>query len=246
MTALEIQWKLLRPGPRLRRVARPRGGRRGGRRAGARPMGVGPRRSRVGSDDPRRPTRLGRQVPAVRRATASATASSGATPASPPWTSSTTTCGPASSLARRVGLVRLTDDDEVLRAVSEPPLDDPGVLPWHVPRTVRRRHRRRQLGLDRVRRRRGVPAAGPDARARSWDRGARGRSARRRRPRARTCWRGSAAEASRRRSTDAAARLRTVQHGGDVGHRRAIGICARFSGTPRYGGRDAEVVHART
>ena len=29
---------------------------------------------------------------------------------------------PTSSLARRVGLVRLTDDDEVLRAVSEPPL----------------------------------------------------------------------------------------------------------------------------
>ena len=29
---------------------------------------------------------------------------------------------PTSSLARRVGLVRLTDDDEVLRAISEPPL----------------------------------------------------------------------------------------------------------------------------
>ena len=39
--------------------------------------------------------------------------------------------------------------------------DDPGVLPWALPRQVPGRDRRGQLGLDRVRRRPGAAAAGP-------------------------------------------------------------------------------------
>ena len=177
--------------------------------------------------------------------TASATASSGATPDSPRWTSSTTTCGPTSSLARRVGLVRLTDDDEVLRGSFRATADDAGVLPRHVPRPVRRRHRRRQLGLDRVRHRRCVPSAGSDDRAGQWDRGPRRRSAR-----GGDVQRGPS-RAARPLTLLAPDRRRSgaFPHGPsgeDVGHRPAIGIYARSSGTPRYGGRDAEIVHGRT
>ena len=45
---------------------------------------------------------------------------------------------PGSSLARRVGLERLTDDEAVAAAVHEPPRRHPCVLPWAVPGPLRR------------------------------------------------------------------------------------------------------------
>ena len=47
----------------------------------------------------------------------------GTTPASPPWTSSTTTCARRSRWPPRVGLERIATDDEIERAVTEPPAD---------------------------------------------------------------------------------------------------------------------------
>ena len=51
-----------------------------------------------------------------------------------------------------------------MAAITEPPDDDPGVLPGPVPATLRVRDRRRQLGLDGVRPQppQRDPPAGPD------------------------------------------------------------------------------------
>ena len=81
---------------------------------------------------------------------------------------------PEKSLAARVGLERLTDDDEVERAMTEPPARHPGLLPGQVPAEVGRRHRGRQLGLAGVRHRRRSAAAGADDGTAPWNRGARG------------------------------------------------------------------------
>ena len=69
---------------------------------------------------------------------------------------------PEKSLAARVGLERITDDAEVERAMTEPPADTRAYFRGRCLPEVRRRHRRRQLGLPGVRHRRRAPAAGPD------------------------------------------------------------------------------------
>ena len=67
---------------------------------------------------------------------------------------------PSRALAPRAGLERLTTDAEVERAVTEPPVRHPGVLPGPVPGQVRLQHRGRQLGLAGLRRGPGAPAPG--------------------------------------------------------------------------------------
>ena len=95
-------------------------------------------RPRVRPDVAGRPASTGWPSTACSTATASATTSRGTTPGSPPWTCSTTTCGPSKSLARRVGLAAghrrrrgRAGDDRAARG-------HPGLLPGHVPAEVGR------------------------------------------------------------------------------------------------------------
>ena len=82
-----------RPGPEVRRLGRPGLRGRERRRRGAPPVGGRAHRARGRPDVAGRSARLGGQVPPASRATASATAWPGTTPAWPRWTSSTTTSG---------------------------------------------------------------------------------------------------------------------------------------------------------
>ena len=67
ITALDVQWELLRPGPQVRRGARARVRRRGRRRGGPAPVGGGAHRRSRPTRCAGRPARLGGQVPPDRR-----------------------------------------------------------------------------------------------------------------------------------------------------------------------------------
>ena len=116
VTALEVQWELLRPGPQVRRGARAR--RASARRSAPRSCGAGSRCSPAS-----RPTRcrLADQLDWVAKYRLidgyreRHDLDVGRRPPAPPWTCSTTTCARTKSLFARVGLERLTDDDEVER-----------------------------------------------------------------------------------------------------------------------------------
>ena len=69
---------------------------------------------------------------------------------------------PDKCLAARAGLETIVDQADVDDGDHEAADDHPRLLPWPLPRQVPGRDRRGQLGLDRVRRRSGAAAAGPD------------------------------------------------------------------------------------
>ena len=69
---------------------------------------------------------------------------------------------PAKSLFARLDMERLVDPADIEQAVTEPPGDDAGLLPRPLPVTVRLERRRGQLGLGRLRRRRGSASPGAD------------------------------------------------------------------------------------
>ena len=121
MTALEMQWEYARPGPQVRREPGPGGRRRRGRArwcstAGSRcspPWRPIPCRSPASS--------TGWPSSGWSRPTRSATAWAGTTPSWPPSTCSTTTCPPDARSSPACGLERLTTEDEVVEAITEPP-----------------------------------------------------------------------------------------------------------------------------
>ena len=78
------------------------------------------------------------------------------------------------SLARRAGLETLVTAAEARGGDDQPTHHDPGLFPRSLPRQVRQRHRRRQLGLTRVRRRARSAAAGADDGTIAWDSRSRG------------------------------------------------------------------------
>ncbi len=78
------------------------------------------------------------------------------------------------SLARRAGLETLVTAAEARGGDDQPTDDDAGLFPRSLPRQVRQRHRRRQLGLTRLRRRARSVAAGADDGTIAWDSRSRG------------------------------------------------------------------------
>ena len=121
-TALEIQWEYF---DRARKYADAHGldvigGADGGGGPPA-PLGGGAPGLETDPDVAGRPARLGGQATACSTATANATASAGTTPAWRRWTCSTTTSDPRRALAGRVGLERITTDEEVASAATTPP-----------------------------------------------------------------------------------------------------------------------------
>ena len=112
-----------RPGQEVRRGARPRlhrGPR--DRRRGAAPVGARAHRPRDRPDVAGAPARLGGQVPGRRRLPHEARPALGRRPLRA-MDLQYHDLRPERSLASRVGLERLTTDDEVARAVTEPPSD---------------------------------------------------------------------------------------------------------------------------
>ena len=110
VTALEMQWELLRPGPQVRRGARPRV--RSARTVGAevlRRWEAGARRPRDRPDVAGRPARLGGQVPAARRLPRAPRPRAGTTPGWRRWTCSTTTSARRSRSPPGSGCERIVD-----------------------------------------------------------------------------------------------------------------------------------------
>ena len=141
ITALEAQWELLRPGPQVRRGARPRLHRRRGRRAARCSRRWEAVLTGLETDpiDAGRPGRLDRQAPAARRLPRAPRPPLGRRPAGrdgpavprPPAGEVAGRAGRASSGSRPTR--RST------RAMTEPPPRHPGLLPGPVPAALARR-----------------------------------------------------------------------------------------------------------
>ncbi len=96
------------------------------------------------------------------RPTRSATDSTGTTRSWPASTCSTTTCGLPSPCSPRLAMETLTDDEQVAAATTAPPSTTRAYFRGRCLEALLLCDRRRQLGLGRVRHRRGPAAARAD------------------------------------------------------------------------------------